>query len=65
MTELLTRIKQQAVGVFKDTDQIIIIAEPEIEYQTVVSTMDAARTYKEDIHVRPLFPSVALSATVM
>ena len=65
LTELLTRIKQKAVGVFKDTDQIIIIAEPEIEYQTVVSTMDAARTYKEDINVRPLFPSVALSATVM
>jgi len=65
LNELLTQIKDKAVGVFKDTDQIIIIAEPEIEYQTVVSTMDAARTYKDDINVRPLFPSVALSATVL
>lgn len=65
LNELLARIKKKAVGVFKDTDQIVIVAEPEIEYQTVVSTMDAARTYKEEINVLPLFPSVALSATVM
>ena len=65
LNDMLSKIKKKAVGVFKDTDQIVIVAEPEIEYQTVVSTMDAARTFKDDNNFLPLFPSVALSATVM
>lgn len=62
---MLSKIKKKAAGVFKDTEQIIVVAEPEIEYQTVVSTLDAARTFKEDNNILPLFPSVALTATVM
>lgn len=65
LNEILTKIKKKAAGVFKDTDRIVIVAEPEIEYQTVVSTMDAARSYKENRVLLPLFPSVSLSATVM
>ncbi|HDL19399.1 MAG TPA: hypothetical protein ENH29_10115 [Bacteroidetes bacterium] len=65
LNTLLTKIKKKATGVFKDSDQIIIVAEPEIEYQTVVSTMDAARTFEQENQTEPLFPSVALSATVM
>jgi len=65
LNKLLYKIKKRAAGVFKDTDQIIIVAEPDIEYQTIVSTMDAARSYVTDKGVIPLFPSVSLSATVM
>ncbi|MEE9168769.1 MAG: biopolymer transporter ExbD [bacterium] len=61
----LYKIKKKATGVFKDVDQVIIVAEPEIEYQTVVSTMDAARAYMSDQEKLPLFPTVSLSATVM
>jgi biopolymer transport protein ExbD len=65
LTRALVKIKKKATGVFKDTDQIIIVAEPEINYQTVISTMDASRQFKENGNYLPLFPSVALSATVM
>ncbi len=65
LNKMLYEIKQKAAGVFKDNDQIIIVAEPDIQYQTVVSTMDAARSYKTDKGEIPLFPSVSLSATVM
>ena len=62
---VLAKIKKNAVGKFKDTDQVVIVAEPDIEYQTIVSTMDAARSFITDNRIQPLFPSVALSATVM
>ena len=61
----LYKIKQKAVGVFRDADKIIILAAPDIDYQTVVSTMDATRTTKVDGKVHALFPEVSLSATVM
>ena len=61
----LVEIKKQAAGVYKDSDRIIIVAEPDIDCQTVVSTMDAARMYKSDREVLPLFPAVSLSATVL
>ncbi len=61
----LVKIKKQAAGVFKDLDRIIIVAEPDIDYQIVVSTMDAARMYKSDREILPLFPAVSLSATVL
>lgn len=61
----LYEIKRKAVGVFPDADKIIILAAPDIDYQTVVSTMDATRTIKIDGKVHLLFPVVSLSATVM
>ena len=65
LNELLYKIKKQAAGVFRDSDQIIIVAEPDIDYQTVVFTMDAARSYQTDKGPIALFPKVSLSATVM
>lgn len=61
----LYEIKKQAAGIYKDSDQIIIVAEPDIDYQTIVSTMDAARMYYSDKKSLPLFPTVSLSATVL
>lgn len=65
LAENLYEIKKKATGVFSDSDRIIIVAEPEIDYQTVVSTMDAARMFKVNEAPFPLFPTVSLSATVM
>ena len=61
----LYEIKKTATGVFKDADQVIIVAEPDIDYQTVVSAMDAARMFNSAQEQLPLFPAVSLSATIM
>ncbi len=65
LTEYLYKIKQKADGVFRDDNKIIILAEPSIDYQTVVSTMDASRSIKVDGKWKPLFPDVSLGATVL
>jgi biopolymer transport protein ExbD len=52
-----------AVG-FPDSSQIIITAEPAILYQTVISTMDAARQVERDGRWLSLFPEVSLSPGV-
>jgi biopolymer transport protein ExbD len=60
----LYEIKQHAGSSFPDTDHIILLAEPNVDYQSVVSTMDASRAiFVEDKWVR-LFPDVSLSAGV-
>ncbi len=64
LSERLLEIKQAAQGKFPDTDQIILLAEPDINYQTVVSTMDASRSIRVEGSLVPLFPEVALSAGV-
>ncbi|RMD91986.1 MAG: hypothetical protein D6813_06650 [Calditrichaeota bacterium] len=61
----LYEIKQKALGKFKDTDSIIIQAEPEVDYQTLVSTMDASRSIKLQGREIALFPKVSLSAAVL
>lgn len=61
----LYEIKQNAVNRFKDTDAVTIQAEPGIGYQTLVSTMDAARSIKVDDKLLPLFPKVSISAAVL
>ncbi|MBN1895511.1 biopolymer transporter ExbD [bacterium] len=60
----LLEIKRQAKDLYPDLEQIIILAEPEIDYQTVVSTMDAARSIEVEGNTEILFPEVFLSATV-
>lgn len=65
LSDYLYKIKQKAKGVFKDSDHIIILAEPSIKYQTVVSTMDASRSIQMDGKRKPLFPDVSLGATVL
>jgi len=64
LTDKLYDIKQKAQSKFPDTDKIIIMAEPDVDYQTLVSTMDAARSIKIDNEYKELFPDVALSAGV-
>ncbi|MCI0514074.1 biopolymer transporter ExbD [candidate division KSB1 bacterium] len=70
-------IKTQIEKKFSDTNKIIIMAESEIDYQTLVSTMDAARnpfkvdTVRVDAQTqiwRPdqdLFSDVSISAGVV
>ncbi len=65
LTKLLYEIKKKASGQFSDTEQIVILAEPEVTYQTVIFTMDASRSVKVNNEQQPLFPKVALSATVL
>ena len=64
LTSRLLEIKSRAVGKFSDTDQIIIMAEPNVDYQTIVSTMDASRSADVDGKQEVLFPDVSLSAGV-
>ena len=64
LTKKLYEIKQKAVNRFPDIDKIIIMAEPDIDYQTLVSTMDASRAIKINGEYKDLFPDVALSAGI-
>lgn len=61
----LFEIKKKALGNFPDTDKIIIQAEPEIDYQLLVTTMDAARSITRDDKKYTLFPDVSLAAGVI
>lgn len=65
LTERLYEIKQKAAGRFTDTESIIIQAEPDIDYQTLVSTMDASRAITVEDREISLFPRVAVSAAVL
>lgn len=64
LTMKLSEIKEKAKGKFPDTEQIILMAEPVIDYQTIVSTMDAARYIRINERLEPLFPDVNLSAGI-
>lgn len=65
LSEKLYEIKAKALGAFPDTEQIILMAEPEVDYQTVVSTMDAARSIRRNGSSELLFPDVSLSAGIL
>lgn len=65
LSQQLYEIKKKAQGRFDDIDRIILIAEDDIEYQTVVSTMDAARAITINGKTELLFPDVLLSAGIM
>ena len=60
----LLEIKRKAGNNFPDSEQIIIMAEPDIDYQTVISTMDAARSINVNGLIEELFPEVSLSAGI-
>ena len=45
---------------FPDEDQVIVSADPLIEYQHIVAAMDSVRSYED----KELFPNVLLSAGV-
>lgn len=73
LMELKTRVENK----FKDTNKVIIMAEPDIDYQILVSTMDAARTpfNPDTVTVEStnriwkqtdiLFPEVSISAGIV
>lgn len=65
LSKLLFDIKKKAIGIFPDTEKIVIQAEPDINYQVLVSTMDAARSYIVDERLYSLFPEVSLAAGIL
>jgi len=65
LSKRLYEIKRRIVGSGNDTDKIIIQAEPQISYQTLVSTMDASRSIVIENREYSLFPEVTLSAGVL
>ncbi len=65
LAEKLYQIKGKASGRFEDTNSITIQAEPTIDYQTLVSTMDAARAIKVEEREIPLFPKASVSAMIL
>jgi len=65
LAQTLYKIKQKAFGKYEDTDSIIIQAESDVDYQTLVSTMDAARAIRMDDKLVSLFPQVSISAFIL
>ena len=65
LSEKLFSIKEQAINKFSDTDKVVIQAEPNINYQLLISTRDAARNFIVDNKKVPLFPEVSLAAGVI
>lgn len=64
LSRRLYDIKRRIAGSTNDTNKIIIQAEPNIDYQTLVSTMDATRQVVIEQNEYILFPEVTLSAGV-
>ena len=64
LSEKLYEIKTRATSRFPDANQIIIMAEPDIDYQSVISTMDASRSMRINGRLEELFPDVSLSAGI-
>jgi len=65
LSSVLFDIKKRAIDKFIDDDKIIIQAEPDVNYQILISTMDAARSYDVDGKIYSLFPDVSLAAGVI
>ena len=65
LSKKLYELKLKADGKFPDLENITIQAEQAVDYQTLVSTMDAARSYKKDRKTVLLFPEVSLSAGII
>jgi biopolymer transport protein ExbD len=61
----LFELKQRVVRTTMDTRRIIIQAEMTIDYQTLVDTMDAARSIKVNEVKYELFPEVVISAGIL
>jgi len=65
LSRKLFEIKRKALKRFSDTEKIVIQAEPQINYQLLVSTLDAARSISIDGRTYTLFPDVSLAAGVI
>ncbi len=64
LTAKLYEIKQKAGSKFSDINEIIIMAESDITYQTIVRTMDASRRTEIEGKEFVLFPNVSFSARI-
>ncbi len=65
LSQKLHEIKQKVGSEFADAESVVIQAESKIRYQTLVSTMDAARNHQTEGKIEVLFPNVALSAGIL
>lgn len=65
LSQKLLEIKEKAAEKYPDLENVIIQAEPNLHYQILVSTMDAARSIHKDEHRIILFPQVSLSAGII
>ncbi len=65
LSEQLYEVKKKIIGTNLETKRIIMQAESNIEYQILVSTMDATRSYKIDDNYYELFPNVTVSAGIL
>lgn len=65
LAEKLLEIKKEAMNKFSDTKNIVIQAEPDINYQLLIDTMDAAREIIVENQKFVLFPQVSLAAGVI
>jgi biopolymer transport protein ExbD len=64
LSKKLYEIKEKTGNRFNDKDHIILMAEPYINYQTIIRTMDASRSIRINGIEENLFPIVSLSAGV-
>ncbi len=64
--EKLVELKKKVAGKgFVDEERVVIAAESDIEYQTIIDVMDNIQTYKDDKgNVLALFPEVNFSKMV-
>ena len=65
LSSILLELKQRIINSPLDTKRIILQAEPDIDYQTLVSTMDACRSIIVDGNAYELFPNVSISAGII
>jgi len=65
LSQQLYDIKRKIIGTPQETKRIILQAEADIEYQILVSTMDAARDIEVDDVLIELFPDVSVSAGII
>jgi len=65
LSRKLYEIKKKALGDFADTEKIVIQAEPDINYQLLVNTLDSARAISMENRTYTLFPDVSLAAGVI
>ena len=60
----LIELKKKIAGQgFVDENRVIMTAEPQIEYQTIINVMDNVQTYTDstDNKIKPLFPEVSFA----
>ncbi|MBN2001430.1 biopolymer transporter ExbD [candidate division KSB1 bacterium] len=65
LSEKLFEIKRGILNTPKDTKNIILQAQANVEYQIFISTMDASRSYLTEEAIVELFPQVSISVDIL